>query len=243
MAGSSLAVIVASLHGRTGKTLLARTLADYFILSGLRPYIFDTDAVDRELHGLFPHDAFVVDLAIVPDQMLLFDTLAVQSARTRIVDVTHRSLITFFQLMRDSDFVSEARSCEVEPVIFYIPDRKVDSFEAGVVLRNNFPDCPFVVVENAFLGEPKDNARGRAYRALRAHELRFLMPELDEAVAEELEERALSLSDFIRRPISYCAEALSPDGLSLDLRLVLRAWVFRMFQEIHGITTFACAKT
>ncbi len=69
------------------------------------------------------------------------------------------------------------------------------------------------------------------------------MPELDEAVAEELEERALSLSDFIRRPISYCAEALSPDGLSLDLRLVLRAWVFRMFQEIHGITTFACAKT
>jgi cellulose biosynthesis protein BcsQ len=126
MAGSSLAVIVASLHGRTGKTLLARTLADYFILSGPRPYIFDTDAVDRGLHALFPHDAFVVDLAIVPDEMLLFDTLAVRSARTRIVDVTHRSLITFFQLMRDSDFVSEARSCEGEPVIFYIPDRKVD---------------------------------------------------------------------------------------------------------------------
>jgi hypothetical protein len=215
MAGSSLAVIVASLHGRTGKTLLARTLADYFILSGPKPYIFDTDAVDRGLHALFP-----------------------------LVDVTHRSLITFFQLMRDSDFVSEARSCEVEPVIFYILDRKVDSFEAGVVLRNNFPDCPFVVVENAFLGEPKDNARrSRAYRALRAHELRFVMPELDAAVAEEFEESALSLSDFVRRPMSHCAEVLSPDGLSLDLRLTLRGWVFRMFQEIHKVTVFACAKT
>jgi hypothetical protein len=119
---TSLAVIVASLHGRTGNTLLARTFADYFILSGPRPYIFDTDAVDRGLHALFPHDAFVVDLTIVPDQMLLFDTLVVRSARTRIVDVTHRSLITFFQLMRDSDFVSEAWSCKVEPVIFYLPE-------------------------------------------------------------------------------------------------------------------------
>ena len=71
----SVAAIVASLHGRAGKTLLARILADYFILSGRRPALFDTDATERMLHSAFPDDAIVVDLTEVRDQMILFDTL------------------------------------------------------------------------------------------------------------------------------------------------------------------------
>ena len=136
MSGASLAAIVASLHGRCGKTLLARTLVDYFLLSGGRPYIYDTDAVERGLHVLFPADARVIDLAIVRDQMLLFEALAKPSQQTRIVDVTHRSLTKFFELLRDTDFILEAHSHDIRPVIFYIPDRKLDSFEAGVVLRD-----------------------------------------------------------------------------------------------------------
>ena len=40
----SFAAIVASLHGRTGKTLFARVLADYFVLSGNRPIVFEPTA-------------------------------------------------------------------------------------------------------------------------------------------------------------------------------------------------------
>jgi len=156
MPGASLAAIVASLHGRCGKTLLARTLVDYFLLSGGRPYIYDTDAVERGLHVLFPADARVIDLAIVRDQMLLFEALAKPSQQTRIVDVTHRSLTKFFELLRDTDFILEAQSHDITPVIFYIPDRKLDSFEAGVVLRDNFLNYRFVVVENEFFREPND---------------------------------------------------------------------------------------
>ena len=54
----SLAAIVASLHGRTGKTLLARVLADYFVLAGNRPLVFDTDATEQTLHGWFPYDTW-----------------------------------------------------------------------------------------------------------------------------------------------------------------------------------------
>ena len=65
MSEVSFAAIVASLHGRSGKTLLARALGDYFILSGQKPYLFDTDAVERGLQMLFPRDAIVIDLACV----------------------------------------------------------------------------------------------------------------------------------------------------------------------------------
>ena len=169
--------------------------------------------------------------------MLLFDTLAERSPQMRVVDVTHRSLTKFFELMRDTDFMSEARSRDVEPVIFYIPDRKIDSFEAGIILRDNFSDCPFVVVENAFLGEPKSNIRqDRAYRSLKAHQPRFVMPKLDNGVVDALEDCALSLSDFMRQPMSRDGEVPIPDGLSCDLRITLRAWVFKIFQEIHRVT-------
>ncbi len=242
MTGASLAAIVTSPHGRSGKTLLARALVDYFMLSGGRPYVFDTDAVERGLHVLFPGTARVVDLSIVRDQMLLFDTLAEPLSEMRVVDVGHHSLTKFFELLRDTDFIAEARSHGIAPVIFYIPDRKADSFEAGAILRDRFPDCPFVVVENAFLKAPKRNVRqGTAYKALKTHKRRFAMPKLADDVVEALEDRSLSLGNFMRQPMSSKGETPVPDGLPApdgllpDLRIDLRDWVFRIFREIHRI--------
>jgi hypothetical protein len=237
MPGPSFAAIVASLHGQAGKTLLARTLTDYFFLSGGTPYIFDTDAVERGLHALFPAEARVIDLAMVRDQMLLFDTLAKPSPHMRIVDVAHSSLKIFFELLRGTDVIAEARSHDIEPVIFYIPDRRADSFEAGVILRDNFPDCAFIVVDNAFLQEPKRNARqGASYKALRAHNWRLGMPKLADKVVEALEDCRLSLGEFMRQPMSSSGEVPGPDNLTPGLRVALRNWVFKMFQEIHRLT-------
>src|SRR5215475_13283210 len=213
MPGASLAVMVASLHGRTGKTLLARALIDFFILSGGKPYIFDTDAVERGLHLLFPDAARLVDLTIVRDQMALFDTLAEPSCEMRIVDISHQSQRKFFELLRNTDFVLEARSHSVIPVIFYIPDVKADSFEAGVELRDNFPDCCFIVVENAFFKEPKRNVRdGPAYKTLMVPKRRFTMPKLADSVVDALEDRNLAISDFMCQPISSSGETQGPDG-------------------------------
>jgi hypothetical protein len=235
----SLAAIVASLHGRSGKTFLARMLVDYFILSGGNPYVFDTDAVERGLQYLFPDRARVVDLASVRDQMVLFDTLVKPSCDMRVVDVTHRSLPKFFEVLRDTDFVREARTHNIETVIFYIPDRKIDSFEAGVILRDNFRDCPFIVVDNAFFEEPKrDVQQASAYKALKAHKARFAMPRLSEKVVDELEARFLSLSDFMRQPMSSTGSGPMPDGLAPELRIALRAWIFSVFQEIDRVTRY-----
>jgi len=241
MPNLSLAAIVASLHGHSGKTLLARVMADYFVLSGQKPFIFDTDPVERALYRLFPQDTLLLDLALVPDQMTLFDTLARDSPPSRIVDLTHRSFAVFFDLMRQTDFIAEARSRRVEPVIFYIADRKRDSFEAGFALRERFPECGFVVVENGSLGEPRANTRqSEAYQALRAHNLRIVIPRLDRAIAEALEEPSLALSDFMQRPMTN-AELRRLPGDLIRARMQLRTWLIAMFKEIYRITQFIAA--
>ena len=231
----SLAAIVASLHGRTGKTLLARVLADYFVLAGSRPLLFDTDATEQTLHGWFPYDTVVTDIGEVRDQMTLFDTLAARSPEARVVDVSHHAFRKFFRLVQDCHFVAEARARQVEPVIFYIADRNPDAYEEGRLLRERFADCALVLVENAFVGRVKDITRRSAgYRAFETHDPCMTLPLLDRAIIDLIEETHVSLSDIMSRPLSRSDDERS--SLSFDERADLRSWLGGIFREIHRVT-------
>jgi len=123
-------------------------------------------------------------------------------------------------------------------MIYYIPDRRLDSFEAGIVLRDNFPDCAFTVVENGFFDPPKHNVQqSSAYSALRSHTSRFVVPKLAGDAIEVLEDQRLSISGFMRQPMSSTGETLADGGLSPGVRIELRRWIFRMFRQIHRVTT------
>lgn len=228
----NLAIIVAALRPRSGTTLLARVFADYFILSHENPLLFDTDGIDRKLSRYFPERTRVVDLDRVQGQMALFDTLAAPLAEKRVVDVDHRSYRKFFDLMHDIDYLAEARLQGIEPVIFYIVARDRESCEQAGVLRHRF-DCPFVIVENTFLGEPKEEARrSSAYGLLKSHPLRLRMPALDPLVADVIADAGLSLGAFMRDQVRN----LSLAYLSRESRPTIRAWIMQMFKEIHRVT-------
>jgi hypothetical protein len=233
------AVIVASLHGRTGKTLLARVLADYFVLSGTRPLLFDTDVASQALRAAFPYDTVVVDLDATRDQMTLFDTLATRSPEPRVVDVSHHVFRKFFKVMLESDFVAEARARRVAPIVFCLADRTPDAYEEARLLRDRF-DCALVLVENAHVGGPKDlTRRSPGYRALEGHDLRMTLPRLDGAIAEAIED-GVSLSDVISRPLSRDA-AEDPGALPFDDREALRVWLIAIFRDIHRVIRAADA--
>ena len=230
----SLAVIVASLHGRTGKTLLARVLADYFVLAGNRPLVFDTDATEHALHGWFPYDTVIADLAETRDQMTLFDTLAARAPEARVVDVSHHVFRKFFRLVQDCHLVAEARSRQVEPVIFYIADRNPDAYEEGRILRERFAECALVLVENAFIGRVKDITRRSAgYRAFDTHDLCMTLPLLDRAVMDLIEERHVSLSDVMSRPLSRSDDARAE--LSFEQCEEVRGWLVQVFRSLHQL--------
>jgi hypothetical protein len=44
------------------------------------------------------------------------------------------------------------------------------------------------------------------------------------------------MSDFMRQPMSSTGEMAVQDNLTPGLRIPLRAWIFRMFQEIDRLT-------
>jgi hypothetical protein len=231
----SLAAIVASLHARTGKTLLARVLADYFVLAGNRPLVFDTDATEHALYGWFPYDTVVTDLTDVRDQMTLFDTLAARAPEARVVDVSHHVFRKFFRLVQECQFIAEARVKQVEPVIFYIADRNPDAYEEGRLLRERFEECALVLVENAFIGRVKDITRRSAgYRAFESHDLCMVLPILDRAVMDLIEESHVSLSDIMSEPLSRNDGLRS--GLSFEQRAEVRGWLVQVFREIHRVT-------
>jgi hypothetical protein len=231
----SLAAIVASLHGRTGKTLLARVLADYFVLTGNGLLLFDTNTTEQTLRGWFPCDTVVADLTETRDQMILFDTLATHSPASRVVDVSHYAYRRFFKVMEDCRFAAEARMCNIEPVIFYIADRNPDAYEEGLGLRDRFADCAFVLVENAFVGRAKEVTRRSAgYLAFEAHDLYMTVPALDQTIAEQIDDPQVSLSDIISRPLSRAADE-HPADLTYEQQSEIRRWLLRLFRDIHRI--------
>lgn len=233
----SVAAVVTSLHSRTGKTLLARVLADYFVLSGRRPLVFDTDPAERTLHASFPSDTTVIDLADVRDQMVLFDTLAMRSPDARVVDVSHHVYRRFFRVMQESHFVAEARQRAVEPIIFYIADRKPDAYEEGVALRGRFATSGFVLVENAHVGRIKEQTRlSTGYQALMTHDLQMTLPLLPPELSDTLDESGLSLSAIVSQPLSRGENGpRRPDDLSFEDRMTLRNWLVAVFRDIHRL--------
>jgi hypothetical protein len=180
---------------------LARALVDYFSQSRESVEIFDTDTAHPKLSAHFLGRSTVIDLDKVRDRVSLFDRLAAPSAEVQVVDVATHAFKKFFDLMRESDYVAEARARNIETVIFYIPEYDGESYDQGHALMERFADCAFVTAENENLGEIETTARlAEGYRALRQHERRMLIPRLDSLFALALAESKLSLGDFLRDP-------------------------------------------
>lgn len=244
MPGKNFAIIVASMRARTGKTLLARLIADRFLLASRRIEIFDTDAIEKSLTAAFPEQSSVIDLDRTVDQMKLFDTLAAPMPESQVIDLTHRSFQKFFKLMRDSDYVSEAKARGIEPVIFYIPDRDVETYEQGRAIRDFFHDAAFVLTENAFLGEiQKDARRSESFLAFKNHRPTLIMPQLDPFIANVVMDPTLSLSEFLRRvQTTDPAAALPPPPgaqslayLSRETRTALTIWLKQVFAKLDDV--------
>ena len=239
MLGKSLAIIVVSPRERSGTTLIARLFTEFFQLSGDAPVLFDTDAAKPKLSKYFP-SAEIIDLENTRGQMSLFDRLPLRAHVPKIVDVTHRSFATVFKLMRDIDFITEARANNVEPVIVYVPQYEADDFERGFRIREHF-NCEFVVAENAYLGKPPEALHSvNAYWALKAHPVHLMLTALDPMNMSLLEDERVSMSEFLKisspkstAPTPALASQMPLAYLSLDARSKIRHWLKPALNEVQ----------
>jgi hypothetical protein len=240
MLGKSLAILVASPRERSGTTLIARLIAEFFQLSGDAPILFDTDAKKPKFSKYFPDHTEIIDLENTRGQMSLFDRLPLRAHMPKIVDVTHRSFSTVFKLLQDIDFIAEARSNHVEPVILYVPHYEADDFERGFRIREHF-NCEFVLAENAFLGKPPETLhRVNAYWALKAHPVHMMLTVLDPMNMSLLEDERVSISEFLRLsspksppPTPLQAAQMPLAYLSLEARSKIRNWLRPALNEVQ----------
>jgi len=98
-------LIVGADKGGVGKTTVSRTLLDYFVAHQIPTRAFDTEAPKGTLKRFHPDATEVVDIALVPDQMKVLDTLSVTDAAVTVIDVRASLLSPTLRALRDIGFI------------------------------------------------------------------------------------------------------------------------------------------
>lgn len=222
MKGRTLVFIICSPAGRVGKTLVARLLGDYFLLSGRTFVGFDTDAHEPGFAARFPHEVVVSDLNTIQGQMALIDPLLVADGVPKIIDLWHRSFESFFTLLDHTEFIAEARRLEIEPVLLYLAEGSQRSSEIAGRLAGRYPDLQFILVENDAVAPVLESQEEFAgYPSGRS----FRIASLDPVLRQAIEEPGFSLSRFMLMP---------PTNMSIVVRAGVREWLWRIFSQFKS---------
>ncbi len=146
--------ICASPRSRVGKTLLARLLADYYRADDRDITAFDLSPDEFALASFLPAYTAVSSIGDTRGQMALFDDLLVADEVPKIVDVGQALFERFFAVLRDIDFVDEARHRFLMPIVLFPGDPDARSRQAYAMLHDRFPDLAIVPVMNAAVPHP-----------------------------------------------------------------------------------------
>jgi hypothetical protein len=216
--------IVCSDQPRNGKTLVARLLCDYLILSRRAPHIFDPATSPGGLRSYFPARASRVDLSTTTGQIALFDRALSQPLHDSVVDLPAHQLNSLADLMRHIGFGQESHTPGVEVVILFVADRSVDSLLAGRKLRGLLRPARFIVVKNeAILLAEFERLARFLYDGL-AREGQLIVPKLDGAVTAAVEDKTFSFRRFAEE---------EPRGTPDQVTRGIEAFLGRVFRQFE----------
>jgi len=139
--------IVASPRPRTGKTLIARLMIEFFRAGG-RPVVgYDLNPREPALTERFPKLVWPVDIGDTRGQMELFDRLVADSAGTKVIDLGYGAFDQFFAVAGEIGFLQEARRRLIEPIVLFVTDPAPATVRSYAELRRRLA-ASFVPVHN-----------------------------------------------------------------------------------------------
>lgn len=218
MRNRTFVFIVCSPTGHSGKTMTARLLGDYFLVSGRTFLGFDTDAHEPSFAARFPQEVSVADLTTIQGQMALIDPMLIHDEVPKIVDLWHRSMDGFFTLLDHTGFIDEARSLAIEPILVYLADGSPRSLETADRLVGRYPDLQLVLVVNEGAQGPESQG-DFGYPPGR----RLKIAALDPVLRQVIDAPGFSLSRFMLAP---------PAPMSIVVRAALKDWLWRIFSQL-----------
>jgi hypothetical protein len=158
----TLVFVVCSPLPRTGKTLLAHMLMEFFLADGRRVAAFDLNPENHALAEQRPDHTTIANVDDTKAQMALFDRLVEADDLIKVVDLGDRCFDRFFTVMAEIGFAAEARRRGIVPVVLLIADTDRRSHQAYAALQERFPELTIAPVLNAGAADL------RSCRALRA---------------------------------------------------------------------------
>ena len=215
--------IVASARPLTGKTFLARLVADFLRLDGGPVEAFDLND-EPALADILPSLTTAADLDSTRAQMSLFDRLILADSVPKVVDLGHAQLTRFFAVMEEIGFVEQAQRRAIETIVLYAADPHPTSIKAYGVLRRRFPAAVLVPVFNEAI--LKGRKLREAYPFARAAAVPLQIPLLQPGLKAHADRSGLSFADF---------HGTLPVAVPLGPAFELRSWTKRAFLEFREL--------
>src|SRR5215468_1687964 len=141
-------VLIGGDKGGVGKTMVARTLLDYFAHHQLRVRAFDTEVPRGTLKRFHPDVTDVVDINHVPDQMRIFDTINSTEATVSLIDVRAGLLSPTLRALRNIGFIEAAKKGHITFVVFHILGPSIASLDEIAETAAYLGDAKYFMVKN-----------------------------------------------------------------------------------------------
>jgi hypothetical protein len=216
--------VICSPQRCVGKTLLARLLAEFYLIDGRPVAAFDLADEGPQLADYLPHCTTIADISDAPGQMALFDQILADRQAMKIIDLSHRSFKDFFTIADRIGFFEEARRQAIEPLLLFMIDPGPKSAKAYTILGRWFAEASLLPVRNQLV------AKGIPYSAAFANESQV-------SVSLEIPLLGSSLKPLVDQPGFSFAGFWQATPVSLPARLddELRAWIKRVFRQFREI--------
>jgi hypothetical protein len=229
-------ILVGADKGGVGKTTVTRTVIDYFLARDMAARVFDTEYPRGGLKRFHPDETQVVDLAAVPDQMLILDSLN-RTNTTTIIDIRAGLLSPTLKMFRDVGFLEAVERAEAKLVLFHVLGPSLTSLHEIGDVAGYVTDARYFLVKN-FINDARffewDPATVETFFANGRAAAGITIPKLNEMACEQVELASVPFLSFIaNRDLNR--EAAS---YSFVLRGYVRHWLGHVWSEYDRVRLY-----
>ena len=227
-------VLIGADKGGVGKTMVARTLLDYFADRQVRARAFDTEVPKGTLKRFYPDLVDVVDINYVPHQMRIFDTVNSTDASLSLIDVSAGLLSPTLNALRNIGFIEAAKKGHVTFVVFHILGPSIASLDEIVETASYLGDGKYFMVKN-FINNTHffdwDEATHAGYFKSIPDAVEITIPKLTEMAAEQVDLASVPFATFI----ANMKQSGEPASYSFVLRGYVRHWLHNVWAEYDRV--------
>ncbi len=227
-------VLIGADKGGVGKTMVARTLLDYFAHRQVRARAFDTEVPRGTLKRFHPNVTEVVDINHVPDQMRIFDTINSTDATISLIDVSAGLLSPTLRALRNIGFIEAAKKGHITFVVFHILGPSIASLDEIAETAAYLGDAKYLMVKN-FINNTHffdwDEATYASYFKQVPGAVEITVPKLVEMATEQVELASVPFATFIANK----KKSGDPASYSFVLRGYVRHWLSNVWSEYDRI--------